>query len=202
MAGFAQPDSTWVRARVASSRDVKQRILEVPGLVEQILTIGVRITRAILAGRKVLFFGNGGSAADAQHLAAELVGRFYANRRPLPALALTADTSVVTAVSNDLDFAEVFARQVEAHGHPGDVAVAISTSGNSPNVLRALEVARARGLFTVGLTGRDGGKLRDLVDECICVPSTETPRIQEAHIMLGHILCEMVEQTLTTDQSR
>lgn len=201
-----QPDLRWVRARVASSRDVKQRILEASGLVEQILAVGLKMTGAILAGRKVLFFGNGGSAADAQHLAAELVGRFCLDRRSLPALALTTDTSVLTAISNDLDFAEVFARQVEAHGCPGDVAVGISTSGNSPNVRRALEVARARGLFTVGLTGCDGGKLRSLVDECICVPSAETPRIQEAHIMIGHILCEMVEQTLIAsrrdDESR
>jgi D-sedoheptulose 7-phosphate isomerase len=139
-------------------------------------------------------FGNGGSAADAQHLAAELVGRYQHERRALPALALTANTSTLTAIGNDYSYERVFARQLEALGSPGDVAVGISTSGKSPNVLSAMRTAKEIPVTTVGMTGMQGGDLAGLADYCICVPSEQTPRIQEGHILIGHILCEVIEQ--------
>ena len=145
-------------------------------------------------GATLLFFGNGGSAADAQHLAAEFVNRFRLERAPLPALALTTDTSALTAIGNDRDFGEIFARQVEALGRPGDLVFALSTSGKSRNVLRGVEAARARGLKTVGLTGGDGGRLAALVDLALVVPSRSAARIQEVHITIGHALCEVVDR--------
>ncbi|MDX2469515.1 MAG: D-sedoheptulose 7-phosphate isomerase, partial [SAR324 cluster bacterium] len=148
--------------------------------------------------KKILFAGNGGSAADAQHLAAELVARFYFNRPALAAIALTTDTSILTAVGNDFGFEDIFSRQVEALGNQGDVFIGISTSGNSPNILKAFSVANEKGLFTVALTGQSGGKMKDVVDLCIQVPSDETPRIQEAHILIGHSLCEYLEGQLFT----
>jgi D-sedoheptulose 7-phosphate isomerase len=154
------------------------------------------VARAFSEGKKVLLCGNGGSAADAQHIACELVGRFFRERRAVPAIALTTDTSILTAVANDYSFDDVFARQVEAFGQPGDVLIAITTSGNSKNVIRAAEAARERGLIVIGLSGRTGGKLKELSDPCLCVPSDSTPRIQEMHILLGHILCEIVEEGL------
>ena len=154
----------------------------------------VAVAAALRSGRKVLACGNGGGAADAQHVVAELVGRFAGERRAWPAIALTADTSVLTAVANDYGFEHVFARQVEAHGQAGDILIAISTSGASPNVLRAVEAARARGLVTIGLTGRDGGELGRMVDVHLHVPSPSTPRIQEAHATLLHVLCELVDR--------
>lgn len=152
--------------------------------------------KAARNSNKILFCGNGGSAADAQHLAAELVGRLVRDRRALPALALTTDSSALTCIGNDFGFDEVFARQVQGLGRAGDVLVAISTSGNSPNVIRAVEVAKPMGITTVGFLGRDGGKLAPLVDLPIVVPSDETARIQEAHIFLGHVLCALIEQGL------
>src|SRR5262252_605075 len=151
---------------------------------------------AYRARHKALFFGNGGSAADAQHLAAEFVGRYLRTRDPMPALALNANSSAVTAIGNDYGYQEISARQLHALATPGDVAVAISTSGNSPNVVQAVQCARQIGLVTVGLTGASGGRLRDLLDVLIAVPSEETPRIQECHILLGHALCDAVEQAL------
>ncbi len=148
---------------------------------------------ALRSGRKILLFGNGGSAADAQHLAAELVNRYRRTRPALAALALTTDTSILTAIANDASFEEVFSRQIEALGEPGDVALAISTSGRSPNVVRAVETARRLGLRTIGLLGRDGGLIAPLVDIPLIVPVEETPRIQEVHITLGHILCDLIE---------
>lgn len=153
-------------------------------------------TDAVRNGNKILFCGNGGSAADAQHLAAELVGRLVRDRRALPGLALSTDSSALTCIGNDFGFDEVFARQVEGLGRSGDVLVAISTSGNSPNVIRAVEVAKPMGITTVGLLGRNGGKLAPLVDLPIVVPAEETARIQEAHIFLGHVLCALIEQGL------
>jgi len=147
-------------------------------------------------GHKALFFGNGGSAADAQHLAAEFVGRYLRERRPLPALALHCNTSAVTSIANDYGYECVFSRQIEALGAPGDVAVGISTSGNSPSVVEAAKTAHRMGLFTIALTGTSGGLLRGLVDVLIAVPSEETPRIQECHILLGHALCDAVEQAM------
>lgn len=145
------------------------------------------------AGGKILVFGNGGSASDSQHMAAELVGRFKKERRALAAIALTTNTSILTAIGNDYGYEAVFARQVEALGRKGDVAVGISTSGNSPNVLRALQQAKRMGLETVGITGGDGGKLRGSSDTLIAAGSKDTPRIQEAHILILHALCELIE---------
>ncbi|WP_018085581.1 D-sedoheptulose 7-phosphate isomerase [Desulfurispora thermophila] len=154
------------------------------------------MAKTLASGCKILLCGNGGSAADAQHIAGELVGRFLKERSPLPALALSVNSSVLTAIGNDYDFREVFARQVAALGCPGDLLVAISTSGNSPNVLRASEVAREKGMKIVGLTGGEGGKLKGLCDLCINIPSKSTPRIQEIHILIGHIVCQLVEEAL------
>jgi D-sedoheptulose 7-phosphate isomerase len=151
-------------------------------------------SRSLAAGGKILFFGNGGSAADAQHLAAELVVRYRANGRALAAIALTTDTSTLTACANDFSFDDIFSRQVEALMKPDDVAIGISTSGNSPNVLKALEAARAIGGTAAGLAGRDGGKMVGLADPLVVVPSTVTARIQEMHILLGHALCDVLEQ--------
>jgi phosphoheptose isomerase len=154
---------------------------------------GNSICDCLRRGNKVLLFGNGGSAADAQHIAAEFVGRFMRERIPLPAVALTADTSVLTAIGNDYGFEQIFARQVVSLGKPGDVGIAISTSGNSPNVLVAIEACRGRGIKTIGLTGGEGGRVAKVVDIPIVVPSTNTARIQECHIAIGHIFCELVE---------
>ena len=149
---------------------------------------------AIAGGGKILFMGNGGSAADAQHLAAEFVGRFVKERRALPAIALTTDTSILTAVSNDYGYDRVFERQVAALTNPGDVVVGISTSGNSPNVVKAIEEAKLLGAVTIGMTGQSGGNLAALCDLCIKVPSSHTARIQEAHILIGHIVCAVVDE--------
>jgi D-sedoheptulose 7-phosphate isomerase len=151
---------------------------------------------AFRGGRKALFFGNGGSAADAQHLAAEFLGRYLIERRPLPALALHTDTSAVTSIANDYGYEHVFSRQIQGLGIAGDVAVGISTSGNSPNILEGLRVAHQMGLYTIGLTGAGGGSMRELVDVLIAAPSSETPRIQECHILVGHALCDAVEQAI------
>jgi len=160
----------------------------------------VRLIAASMAqGGVLLVCGNGGSAADAQHIAAELTGRFFRDRKPLPALALHGNTSSLTAIGNDYGYDEVFAREVGAHGRKGDVLLAISTSGNSRNVLRAIEVARDKGMAVIGLTGSDGGKMRDLCDVCLCVPSASTPRIQECHILVGHTICELLEEVLCCD---
>ena len=154
------------------------------------------IAGSMAAGGTLLVCGNGGSAADAQHITAELTGRFFRDRKPLRALALHANTSSLTAIGNDYGYDEVFAREVGAHGRDGDVLLAISTSGNSRNVLRAIEVARDKRMAVVGMTGEQGGKMRDLCDVCLCVPSTSTPRIQECHILIGHTICELLEQIL------
>lgn len=182
--------------RIQRSIDVKQALLldaTFRGLVAQ---AAIQIVKSLRAGGKVLFFGNGGSAADAQHLAAEFTGRYLKERRALPALALHGNSSAVTAIGNDYGFDLVFARQMEALGKEGDVAVGISTSGNSRNVLRALEVAKSRGIYTVALTGASGGLMKKLADCTLCIPSEETPRIQECHILTGHIICEIAEEML------
>ncbi len=160
--------------------------------------IVIAIENAFRSGHKVLIAGNGGSAADAQHFAAELVARFYLERQALPVIALTTDTSALTAIGNDYGFDSVFARQLEALGVKGDVFVGISTSGNSKNIIAALNVARARGLLTVGLTGESGGLMREGCDLCICVPSKVTPRIQEMHLYIEHALAEEIESRIAT----
>lgn len=154
------------------------------------------IAKAMAAGGGLLVCGNGGSAADAQHIVAELTGRFFRDRKPLRALALHANTSSLTAIGNDYGYDKVFAREVGAHGREGDVLMALSTSGNSENVLQAIEAARDKGMTVIGLTGADGGKMRALCDLCLCVPSRSTPRIQECHILIGHTICELLEQIL------
>jgi D-sedoheptulose 7-phosphate isomerase len=151
------------------------------------------VTAALKEGNKILLFGNGGSAADAQHLAAEFVNRFLIERPPLPAIALTTDTSVITSIGNDYDFADIFSKQIRAIGRKGDVAWGMSTSGTSPNVVKGLEMAKKIGMVTIGLTGRDGGDIARIVDHSLNVSSTSTPRIQEVHITVGHVICEMVD---------
>jgi D-sedoheptulose 7-phosphate isomerase len=151
------------------------------------------VTEALKTGNKILLFGNGGSAADAQHLAAEFVNRFVIERPPLPAIALTTDTSIITSIGNDYDFAEIFSKQIRAIGRKGDIAWGMSTSGTSANVVKGLEAAKKIGMVTIGLTGRDGGDVAKIVDYALNVSSTSTPRIQEVHITVGHVICEMVD---------
>ena len=184
---------TLIRSQLAESITAKQAALASDALMSDVARAVDQCVAALDGGGKVLFAGNGGSAADAQHLAGELVSRFYYDRRALAGIALTVDTSVLTAIGNDYGYERTFARQVEALGRAGDVLVALSTSGNSPNILAAVEAARAQGVFTIGMTGQAGGKLRGVVDLCLCVPSDSTPRIQELHITLGHALCAGVE---------
>jgi len=162
-------------------------------LVPQVEALALRMRNCLAAGGKIVWMGNGGSAADSQHLAAEMVGRFRRERRGLAAIALTTDSSILTSVGNDYGFEQIFARQVEALCNPADVVVGISTSGNSGNVIAAIARAREMGAYTVGLLGGDGGQLSVLADFSIVVPSSETPRIQEAHILIGHILCDLIE---------
>lgn len=188
-----------VRERIIASIELKQALLKQSQLLAQIAD---ELIRAYRAGRKVILFGNGGSAADAQHIAAELAGRYYMDRKPLPAEALTVNTSTLTAIGNDYGFEQIFARQVEALGNPGDIAIGISTSGNSPNVIEGIRAAKRKGMITIGLTGADGGQLKNEVDYCICVPSKDTPRIQEAHILIGHIWCELIERALFGDERK
>jgi D-sedoheptulose 7-phosphate isomerase len=185
--------------RIQRSIEVKEALLKDGSFREQVTRAALEIVKSLRVGGKILFFGNGGSAADAQHLAAEFTGRYLKERRALPALALHGNSSAVTAIGNDYGFDLVFARQMEAFGKEGDVAVGISTSGNSRNVLRALEVAKSKGIFTVALTGGSGGLMKKLADCTLCIPSEETPRIQECHILTGHIICEIAEELLFED---
>lgn len=180
-------------AAIRESILVKQQILEDPDALDRIVQVGQAIANAFRAGHKLLLFGNGGSAADAQHLAAEFVGRFECERSPLPAIALTVNTSAITAISNDYGYEMVFARQIEALGAAGDVAIGISTSGRSPSVLAGFGAAKAKGMVTVGMTGSGADILFERIEHCIRVPSRRTARIQEAHIMIGHAFCEIVE---------
>lgn len=181
---------------IKESIQVKEQILLDTHLLNTIEQVAALCIRSYRQGNKVLFCGNGGSAADAQHLAAELSGRFYYDRPPLPAEALHANTSYLTAVANDYSFDEVFSRIVKGSGKEGDVLIALSTSGNSGNVILALQAAREKGIATVGLTGESGGLMKPLCDHLINIPSCDTPRIQEAHILIGHIICQLVESSL------
>jgi D-sedoheptulose 7-phosphate isomerase len=185
-----------VRESIRSSIAAKQNLLNDAELIATVAQVSTILVEALQQGHKLLVFGNGGSAADAQHIVAELVGRFAFDRPPLPALALSVNSSSMTAIGNDYGFDLVFSRQIQALGRAGDVALGISTSGNSTNVLQGVSAAREMGLHTVGLTGAGGGKLKDAASHCICVPSHETPRIQECHILVGHILSELVEHTI------
>jgi D-sedoheptulose 7-phosphate isomerase len=184
-----------VRANIERSIEVHARLI--PECLDSIAAGAAALISAYRSGHKAIFFGNGGSAADAQHLAAEFVGRYLRQREPMPALALNANSSSVTAIGNDYGYDLVFARQLQAFAAPGDVAIAISTSGRSPSVIEAVRCARKMGVFTLGLTGASGGQLRDLVDVLIAAPSEETPRIQECHILIGHSLCDAVERAVT-----
>jgi len=188
---MSRPKSSLVRQSIQESMQAKASMLE---MTEDVVAAGEVLIETLAGGGTVFFVGNGGSAADCQHLAAELVGRFEKRVNRLPAQALTTDTSILTALANDFSFEEVFSRQVQALVRPGDALVALSTSGNSASILAAVRQARRQGARVLGLAGRDGGEMAALCDCCLVVPSQRTCRIQECHITLGHILCELVEQ--------
>lgn len=185
---------------VEASIATKQKLLQDAELISTVAEVSRITVNALQQGKKILLFGNGGSAADAQHIAAEFVGRFAFDRAALPAMALSVNTSCITAIGNDYGFDFVFSRQIEALGQRGDVAIGISTSGNSANVLRAIATARTLGLRTLALTGCTGGKLKHEAEYCLCMPSNDTPRIQECHILVGHIISELVEETIFHEQ--
>ena len=182
-----------VKEIIKASIDSKQQVLNDDKLLDTVCNVVNAIVRCFQEGHRVYFCGNGGSAADAQHLAAEFSGRFYKDRKALPAEALHCNTSYLTAVGNDYGFDVVYSRIIDGIGQQGDVLVGLSTSGNSANIIRAFEVAKTKGLITVGFTGISGGQLKSLCDYLINIPSADTPRIQESHIMLGHVICELVE---------
>lgn len=182
-----------IPAIIKASIEVKQSILDNEALLQMVDHIVLAVSHSFKSGHKVLFCGNGGSAADAQHLSAEFSGRFYKNRRALPSDALHCNSSYLTAVANDYSYDEIYARLVEGTMEKGDVLIGLSTSGNSPNIVKAFEVAKSKGIITVGFTGSTGGKLASISDYLLNVPSDITPRIQESHILLGHIICELVE---------
>jgi D-sedoheptulose 7-phosphate isomerase len=185
-----------IREIIQASIDTKQRVLGDALLLRRIEEVTTVVVKAFRSGNKVLFCGNGGSAADAQHLAAEFSGRFYTDRDPLPSEALHVNTSYLTAVANDYSYDVVYSRLVKGMGKKGDVLIALSTSGNSVNIIKAVEQAHQIGMITVGFTGESGGKMKDLCDFLINVPSKDTPRIQETHIMIGHIICQLAEEQL------
>lgn len=191
-----------VSSSIQASIAVKQLLLQSAEVVTMVAKVSEILVHAFQTGNKVLLFGNGGSAADAQHIAAEFVGRFAFNRPALPALALNVNTSCVTAIGNDYGFDLVFSRQLEALARPGDVAIGFSTSGQSANVIRGMETAKKLKLHTIALTGSSPRGLKGAVDYCICAPSTETPRIQECHILIGHIISELVEETIFHEEGR
>jgi D-sedoheptulose 7-phosphate isomerase len=183
-----------IAAQLEAHRQMITRVeQELSPLIAELVTL---LEATFTRGGKLLVMGNGGSAADAQHFVAEIVGRFKMERRALPAIALSTDTSILTAIGNDYGFERVFSRQVEALAAPGDLVVGISTSGNSPNVLRALELAREKGCCTVGLLGRDGGTIKDVCDLSLIVPTNDTPRVQEGHITIIHIVCDLLEKNM------
>lgn len=181
---------------IEKTRATIDAVLADKELLANVEKVGALCVEALKRGNKILFCGNGGSAADSQHMAAELVSRLNYNRPGLAAIALTTDTSALTAIGNDYGYENVFSRQIEAIAVKGDVLIAISTSGNSPNVLKALEAAKTKGVHTIGKTGKSGGKMKALCDLCLCMPSMETPKIQECHMMLGHIYCGLIEDAL------
>ncbi len=197
-ADFERQIANLIEASIAT----KKAMLSDSQIVVTVAKVSKILVKALKQGNKALLFGNGGSAADAQHIAADLVGRFAFDRPALPALALSVNASSVTAIGNDYGFDQVFSRQLEALARAGDVAIGISTSGNSANVLRAMSTARKMGLHTIALTGRTGGKLRNTADHCICVPSDDTPRIQECHTLIGHIISELVEREIFHEEGR
>lgn len=181
---------------IQASIDTKKKLLEHPEIIETIGKVAQVTALALQQGNKALFCGNGGSAADAQHIAAELSGRFYTDRDPLYAEALHVNTSFLTAVANDYSYDVVYSRMLKGCGRKGDILFAISTSGNSKNIVNAIEEAKKQGMITVGMTGESGGKMRDMCDYMLRVPSNDTPRIQESHILIGHIVCQLIEEQL------
>jgi D-sedoheptulose 7-phosphate isomerase len=185
-----------IKSIISASIDVKKEILGDEKFVQNIEAIVNMVTDAFQQGKKVLFCGNGGSAADAQHLAAEFSGRFYKNRKALPSEALHCNTSYLTAVANDYSYDVIYSRLVEGICEEGDVLIGLSTSGNSKNIMNAFEAAREKKVITVGFTGASGGQMKGISDYLVNVPSTDTPRIQESHIMIGHIICELVEEKI------
>jgi len=187
-----------IKKIIKASIDTKQSVLQNEGLLKTIEASVDVIVNAFRNGNRVYFCGNGGSAADAQHLAAEFSGRFYTDRKALPAEALHCNTSYLTAVANDYSFDEIYSRLIDGIGEKGDVLVGLSTSGNSPNILKAFNTAKKKEMVTIGFTGKSGGELRTLCDHLINIPSTDTPRIQESHIMIGHIICQLVEEKYFT----
>lgn len=186
----------YVKSHFEDSIQVKNQILQDKALIELIQKVALITTNAYKHGFKTMLAGNGGSAADAQHIAGEFVSRFYFDRPGIPSIALTTDTSILTAIGNDYGYDRLFARQVQAQGVKGDIFIGISTSGNSTNIIEALKVCKEKEIISIGLTGQSGGKMADLCDYCIKVPSNCTPRIQESHIVIGHIICAIVEEEI------
>lgn len=177
--------------------EMSNNLAKLTGQIEAMVSVAEWMVACINRGGKIFFCGNGGSAADAQHLAAELVGRFLKDRPPLPAIALNTNNSIITSLGNDYGFADIFSRQIQGIAGHEDMLIALSTSGNSENIIKALLAAREMGMVSVGLSGESGGRMREACDLCICVPSSHTPRIQEMHIAVGHLLCELVEQAFS-----
>jgi len=186
-----------IKSQLEASCLVKQQMLDNAAILQSIEETCTLCIAALKAGNKIILAGNGGSAADAQHIAAELVGRFETERPGLPAITLTTNPSTVTAVANDFNYENIFRRQIQALGQPGDVFIGISTSGNSPNVIAAIEQCKTQGISVIGFTGETGGKMKELCDLCVQVPSKNTARIQESHITIGHILCSQIDSALT-----
>ena len=183
-----------IKKIIKSSIDTKQSVLQNEGLLKTIAASVDVIVNAFLNGNRVYFCGNGGSAADAQHLAAEFSGRFYTDRKALPAEALHCNTSYLTALANDYSFDNIYSRLIDGIGEAGDVLVGLSTSGNSANIVKAFETAKKKEMITIGFTGKSGGNMKPFCDHLVNIPSTDTPRIQESHIMVGHIICQLVEE--------
>ena len=188
--------NTYIRRQIQESIDIKKLILDNPSIINMIQKVSEKAIEAYKNGNKTIIAGNGGSAADAQHIAGEFVSKFYFDRPGLASIALTTDTSILTAIGNDYGFDKLFSRQIQANGSTGDLFIGISTSGNSSNILEAIKECKTKGIFTVGLTGQNGGLMTDICDYCIEVPSDITPRIQESHILIGHIICAIVEEEM------
>ena len=189
----------YIKNQIQASIDTKQNILNDENLMETIAEVGRECVQLYKDGKKTLLAGNGGSAADAQHIAAELVGRYGFDRPSIPSIALTTDTSNLTAIGNDYGYDKVFSRQMEGMGSEGDLFIGISTSGNSENIINAIHAAKAKGVQTVALVGREGGEMARIADYAIIVPSNDTPRIQESHILIGHMICDIIEKELFGD---
>jgi D-sedoheptulose 7-phosphate isomerase len=192
----------YIESQILASYETKKKILEDAALIGIIEDVAIKCVNVYKNNHKTILAGNGGSAADAQHIAAELVGRYGFDRPSLPSLALTTDTSNLTAIGNDYGYDKVFSRQLEGMGQEGDLFIGISTSGNSVNIINAFLSAKAKGITTVALTGRDGGKMAQMADIAIIIPSNDTPRIQESHILIGHILCDIIEKEIFAEGVR